>query len=122
MLVAGWPTESDKETHMASDAIADRAKTGKINEKPFLKNGWEGVVQVGDLRKSPELLCDLGSFGRKLEEIRKDPETLADPTFQFCCHVTRRLSVPDHYEHITPLQSAPKRGRDYTGNAALGET
>jgi hypothetical protein len=66
---------------MAGDAIADGAKARKMYEKPLFENRWKGIVQVGDLRKSPEFLRDLRCFGRKPEEIWKDAETLADSTF-----------------------------------------
>jgi hypothetical protein len=46
-----------------------------VDEKALLKNGRQGIVEVGSLRESPQFLSDLGRLRCEAEEIRKNPES-----------------------------------------------
>jgi hypothetical protein len=60
---------------VTSNAIADGAEAGEVNEKTLLENGGQRIIEVGRLRKSPQFLGDLGSLGCEAEEIGKNPES-----------------------------------------------
>jgi hypothetical protein len=61
---------------MTSSAVADRAKARQVDEKAFLKDGGQRIVEVGSLCEPPQFLGDLGSFRRKAEEVGKHTESL----------------------------------------------
>jgi hypothetical protein len=67
---------------MASDAVADCAKARQVNEKPFLKNGGQRIVEVGSLCEPPQFLNDLRSLRCEPEEIWKNPESLPYATLK----------------------------------------
>src|ERR1700733_7586560 len=75
-------TKPCQETRVSCNAIADGAKAGQINEEAFLKKGWQGIIEVCGLSKSPKFLSDLGCFGRKAKEIWQHAEPLFNPRFQ----------------------------------------
>jgi len=60
---------------VTSNAIADGAEPGEVDEKTLLKNGGQRIIEVGSLRESPQFLGDLGSLGCEAEEIGKNPES-----------------------------------------------
>jgi hypothetical protein len=60
---------------VTSDAVADCAEARQVDEKALLKNGRQGIVEVGSLRESPQFLSDLGRLRCEAEEIRKNPES-----------------------------------------------
>ena len=64
-----------------------------MDEQTFLKKRRQRIVEVGGLGKSPQLLGDLGSFGREAEKIRQHSESLADALFQFRLWNTRQFSI-----------------------------
>jgi len=74
-------TKSCQEACMTGNAIADGTKAREINEETFLKERWQGTVEVGGLGKSPQFLSDLRSFGREAEKIRKHSKSFADAIF-----------------------------------------
>lgn len=74
--VAGGAAESDQETNMASNAVADCTKARQVNEKTLLEDGGQRIIEIGSLRKPPQHFNDLGSFGCDAKEIRKNPESL----------------------------------------------
>jgi hypothetical protein len=61
---------------VARDAIADSAETRQVDEKSFLENRGQGIVEVGCLGKPPQFFSDLGSFGGEAEEVREDAEAI----------------------------------------------
>src|SRR5271168_3876092 len=71
VLIACGPPKPNQETGVASDAVADCTKARKKDEKPFLKNRGERVVEIGCLGKPPQFFGDLGSLRRELEKVRK---------------------------------------------------
>jgi hypothetical protein len=60
---------------MTGNAIADCTKARQVDEKPFLKNGGQRIVEVGSFCESPQFLNDLGGFRCEAEEIWKNPES-----------------------------------------------
>jgi hypothetical protein len=53
-----------------------------VDKKTFFESRGQGIVEVGRLGKSPELLDDVGSFRCEAEEIGKNPESLLYATFK----------------------------------------
>jgi hypothetical protein len=61
---------------VARDAIADWAETRQVDEKSFLKNRGQRIVEVGCLGNPPQFFSDLGGFGGEAEEVREDAEAI----------------------------------------------
>ena len=76
--IAGRTAKSYKKPYVTCNAIADCAKARQVDEKTFLKNGGQRIVEVGSFRESPQFLGDLGSLRCEAKEIRKNPKSLLD--------------------------------------------
>jgi hypothetical protein len=46
-----------------------------VDEKTFLENGGERIVEVSSLCESPQFVNDLGSLRCEAEEIGKNPKS-----------------------------------------------
>src|SRR5450432_2214946 len=68
--------ESQQETDVTTDAVADCAKARQVDEKAFLKDGGQRIIEVSGLGETPQFFGDLEGLGRKTEKIGKDPESL----------------------------------------------
>ena len=80
--IASGMAQPHQETNMTSYAVADGTKTRQVDEKTFLKNGWQRIVEVRSFCESPQLRNYLGSLWCKPEEIWKNPESLLDATLK----------------------------------------
>ena len=80
--VAGRTAKSYQKADVTGDAVPDRAKARQVDEETFFENGGQGIVEVGSLGKSPELLNDVGSFRCESEEIGKNPESFRNTTLK----------------------------------------
>ena len=64
-----------------------------MDEEAFLKKGWQRVVEISGLGKSPQFPSDLGSFRRKTEKIRKHPESPLNALRQLQSATTIRFRI-----------------------------
>ena len=81
-LIASGMAKPHQETNMTSNAVADGAEAGQVDEKPLLKNGGQRIVEIGSLCESPQFLDNLGSFRCEAEKIGKNPEPLLYSTLK----------------------------------------
>jgi hypothetical protein len=60
------------------NAVTDDAKPGQVDEEPLLEECGQRVVEVSELRESPEIRRDLGCVASQAEEVRQHTEALLD--------------------------------------------
>ena len=81
---------------MSRDAVADLAKSRQVHEKSLFEEGRQRVVQIPELRKSPEIRGNAGVGGGQAEEVGQDSETTINNLFQLLAHafLGRPLVLP----------------------------
>jgi hypothetical protein len=76
--VSGRPALADEKADVPDDAVADLAESREMDEEPLLEHRRQRAVQVGRLRKLPQLLDETWRCISGTKEIREDAKTIRD--------------------------------------------
>jgi hypothetical protein len=76
------------------DAVTNLAKAGQIYEETFLKKGWQRVIQVRELGKSPEVFSDIQVARPEPEEIRQNAKAFRHLVFKGRFHTSTLTGFP----------------------------
>ena len=76
--VSGRPALANEKADVPDDAVADLAESREMDEEPLLEQRRQRAVQVGRLRKLPELLDQPRRRIGGTKEIGEDAETIRD--------------------------------------------
>jgi hypothetical protein len=63
-------TVAKQESTMSDDAVAYLAEAREIHKQPLFEDGRDWIVEIGRIRKFPQLLDDLRRVGRGTKEVR----------------------------------------------------
>jgi hypothetical protein len=104
---AGRPALADEKADVPHDAVADLTESREMDEEPLLEQRRQRAVQVGRLRKFPELLDQSGRRIRGTEKVGENaepignlaPETMAARVLfrWLMSHATPHCAVPLRY-------------------------
>jgi hypothetical protein len=80
----GATTQTKEPSHdrVSYDTIAHFAEAREVDKKSFLKEGWDGAVQIGGLCEYPQFVHDEGSIRSGPEKIGHQPEARGDLLFK----------------------------------------
>ena len=76
--VSGRTALADEKANMPNDAVADLAESREMDKEPLLEHRRQWAVQVGRLRKLPQLLDETWRCISGTKEIREDAKTIRD--------------------------------------------
>ena len=101
--IAGRIAQPDQETDVPGYAVTDLAKPGQIHEEPLLEQGWQRVVQVRELSKSPEVSAIVGSLEARRKKFGTMPKRFAISFSRgvFMRHFLRDRTVPLERRDLT---------------------